>query len=138
MDPYFTVESAQSPGRVSFEVLQARLLAFVKHRIQNGEYTERGLARLLGISQPQIHNVLKGARSLQPALADRMLLRFGITILELLSDAELRDALAQPRAAFARAHTPEWEPRSPKPPRRIGPSSAASRRFDSLADEKAS
>lgn len=80
--------------RVTFELLGERLLAFVRLRINNGEYTERGLARILGVSQPQMHNVLKGARGLRPALADRFLRKFGITALELLTDAELNDAVS--------------------------------------------
>lgn len=62
-------------------------------RIQNGEYTERGLARLLGISQPQIHHVLKGIRRLQPEFADRIMARFGVTVLDLLEDGELNTEL---------------------------------------------
>ena len=41
-----------------------------------------------------MHNVLKGVRGLRPALADRFLRKFGITALELLSDAELEDAIS--------------------------------------------
>jgi plasmid maintenance system antidote protein VapI len=88
------VESDERLLRVTFELLGERLLAFVRLRIKNGEYTERGLARILGISQPQMHNVLKGVRGLRPALADRFLRKFGITALELLSDVELEDALS--------------------------------------------
>jgi hypothetical protein len=50
--------------KISFEALLERLIFAVNARIKNGEYTERGLARILGISQPQMHNVLKGARTL--------------------------------------------------------------------------
>ena len=78
---------------VTFGELQARLIAFVNMRIQNGEYTERGLARLLGISQPQIHHVLKGTRRLQPEFADRVMTRFGVTVLDLLQEAELTNEL---------------------------------------------
>jgi plasmid maintenance system antidote protein VapI len=88
------VESDGRLLRVTFELLGERLLAFVRLRINNGEYTERGLARILGVSQPQMHNVLKGARGLRPALADRFLRKFGITALELLTDAELNDAVS--------------------------------------------
>jgi plasmid maintenance system antidote protein VapI len=88
------VESDERLLRVTFELLGERLLAFVRLRIKNGEYTERGLARILGISQPQMHNVLKGVRGLRPPLADRFLRKFGITALELLSDAELEDAIS--------------------------------------------
>jgi plasmid maintenance system antidote protein VapI len=93
------VESDGRLLRVTFELLSERLLAFVRLRIKNGEYTERGLARILGVSQPQMHNVLKGARGLRPALADRFLRKFGITALELLTDAELNDAFSTRRLA---------------------------------------
>lgn len=88
------MESNQKVFAVTFTALQERLLTFVRLRIQNGEYTERGLARVMGISQPQIHNVLKGARALRPVLADRFLRKFGITALELVTDAELNAAVA--------------------------------------------
>jgi plasmid maintenance system antidote protein VapI len=88
------VESDARLLRVNFELLGERLLAFVRSRIKNGEYSERGLARILGVSQPQMHNVLKGARGLRPALADRFLRKFGITALDLFSDAELNDAIS--------------------------------------------
>jgi hypothetical protein len=86
------MESLPRLERVTFEVLQLRLLAVVKLRINNGEYTERGLARILGISQPQIHNVLKGLRRLQPELADRILCKFAITVLDLITIDELIEA----------------------------------------------
>ena len=41
--------------------------------IRNGYCSERSLARRVRVSQPQLHNVLKGARTLTPALADRIL-----------------------------------------------------------------
>lgn len=87
------MESVIRYEKVTFEVLQTRLLRFVILKIQGGEYTERGLARVLGISQSQIHNVLKGARRLQSALADRMLQKFSISALHLFSEAELAEAL---------------------------------------------
>jgi plasmid maintenance system antidote protein VapI len=77
--------------RVLFAVLQARLIRFLNLRIQNGDFTERGLARILGISQPQVHNVLKGARKLTPELADHLMCRFDMSVLDLLESAELSD-----------------------------------------------
>lgn len=44
---------------------------------------------MLRVSQPQLHNVLKGARKLHAPLADAMLLKFQTSILDLLSEAEL-------------------------------------------------
>lgn len=69
-----------------------RLIWFVNNRISNGDFTERGLARILQISQPQMHNVLKGVRKLTPELADHVLQCFGMTVLDLvdLSDLNLQ------------------------------------------------
>ncbi len=74
---------------LTFEALQARLIASVNARIHNGEFSERALARLVGISQPQLHNVLKGARRLHVPLADAFLAKLHISLLDLLSSEEL-------------------------------------------------
>lgn len=58
-------------------------------KIRNGEFTERGLARILGVSQPQLHNVLKGARPLKPEFADCLLRYFKIGVLDLVEAREL-------------------------------------------------
>ena len=60
----------------------------MKARIRNGEFSERALAGLFGVSQPQLHNVLKGQRKLQTSLADVMLSRFQISVIDLLSTSE--------------------------------------------------
>ena len=94
------MKSLSGLERVTFAVLQARLIAAFVNRIRNGDFTERGLARILGISQPQIHNVLKGVRKLQPELADRMMRVAGLTVLDLLHDDELyEEALSRDRVA---------------------------------------
>jgi plasmid maintenance system antidote protein VapI len=85
------VESNPSKRNVSFVSLQSRLIRFVNLRIKNGDFTERGLARLLGISQSQVHNVLKGARKLQPELADHLMSKLGVSMLDLLEVGELND-----------------------------------------------
>jgi predicted XRE-type DNA-binding protein len=82
---YFKVESNPSRRDVSFVALQARLIRLVNLRIKNGDFTERGLARILGISQSQVHNVLKGARRLQPELADHLMARLDMNVLDLLA-----------------------------------------------------
>jgi hypothetical protein len=90
---------------VTFGALQARLIRFVNDRISNGDVSERGLARMLRVSQPQIHNVLKGVRRLTPDLADNLLICFGMTVLDLLDTSELRTgsgAAAWPRHHRAR------------------------------------
>jgi len=73
---------------VFFTTLQARLIAYVNARIQNGEFSERALASLVGVSQPQLHNVLKGERNLHTPLADALLAKFRLSILDLLSPAD--------------------------------------------------
>jgi plasmid maintenance system antidote protein VapI len=83
------MESNFDPGKITFEILQRRLIKFINTRILNGDFTERGLAKIMGVSQPQIHNVLKGARRLQPELADRLIRKFGMTVLDLVDSHEL-------------------------------------------------
>lgn len=83
-------------------MLRTRLLQQVNLRIHNGEFTERGLARILGVSQSQTHNVLKGARLLQIQLADRILARLGISAVDLLNESELRGALRLKMAEWDR------------------------------------
>ncbi len=73
---------------LTFKAIHVRLLAFVNDRVQSGEFSERSLAGRLGVSQPQLHNVLKGARKLQIELADAMLAEFRISVLELLTKEE--------------------------------------------------
>jgi len=72
-----------------FELLQLRLIAHVQRRVHCGELTERGLARHTGISQPHLHNMLKGARVLSPQMADILLHYLHITLLDLLDENEL-------------------------------------------------
>ncbi len=93
------MESNTGKKNATFGVLQARLIQFVNTRIQNGEFTERGLARVLGVSQPQIHNVLKGARTLKPDLADRLLGKLGMDVTDLLKTAEMNEQIVLRHAA---------------------------------------
>jgi len=78
------LKSSLGEDPVTFAILQAVLIALLKTRINNGHFTERGLARILGISQPQLHNVMKGKRRLQTELADRILDKFGLSVLDLI------------------------------------------------------
>lgn len=55
-----------------------------KHYVTTGRITERGLARLAGVSQPHMHNVLKGIRHLSPASADRILAALGFALADVL------------------------------------------------------
>ena len=87
------MKSPSSVQKITFALLQSRLIDLVNGRIRNGEYTERGLARIVGVSQPQLHNVLKGARRLNPDLADKMLVKLGLTTLQLLKITELEEGV---------------------------------------------
>ena len=87
------MESNWSQQKVSFVALKSRLIHIVNTRIEKGDFTERGLARMLGISQSQVHNVLKGARKLKPELADHIISRLDMSVLDLLESSELRDQL---------------------------------------------
>jgi hypothetical protein len=67
-----------------FVELRSSLIAVLRARVRNGELTERGLARLVGVSQPHIHNVLKGARALSPELSDQILQHLRLSLLDLI------------------------------------------------------
>jgi hypothetical protein len=73
---------------MDFETLQRRLLARVRNRVQNGEMTERGLARMTGISQPHMHHILKGVRRLSVENADRILWQLNMSVMDLLEGGE--------------------------------------------------
>ncbi len=78
---------------IPFRELQARLIARIRHLIRNGESTERRMGKLVGISQPHIHHVLKGARNLTPPVFDLLLRQLGIAILDLYTGEELKEHL---------------------------------------------
>ena len=81
-----------------------------------GEVSERGLARLSNISQPHLHNVLKGVRTLSPEAADRLMRAMDITIPQVLWSGGGVDATQISAVPLLRA--------------RIGPGSTAS--FDAF------
>lgn len=61
-----------------------RLLESARSRVRSGEVTERGLARLCGMSQPHMHNVLKNIRALSPGAADRLMRALDLSVSKLL------------------------------------------------------
>ncbi|HLY18738.1 MAG TPA: helix-turn-helix transcriptional regulator [Bryobacteraceae bacterium] len=79
---------------MDFRLLQTRLLAQMRARVSNGEMTERGMARVTGVSQPHLHNVLKGARLLSIEMADQILHRLRIDLADLLAAGEEASAQA--------------------------------------------
>ncbi len=74
---------------VSFAILRNRLLDRLRRLVSNGEFTERGLARFLGVSQSHVHNVLNGFRALTPELFDTALSRLRIDLLDLCNEDEI-------------------------------------------------
>jgi transcriptional regulator with XRE-family HTH domain len=83
-------------------------VAVIKTRISKGEFTERGIARTSGLSQPQVHNVLKGARGLTPETADLLMEALNIAFLDLLSHGEVLRKIAMPPVGL-----PVFAPRKP-------------------------
>ncbi len=79
---------------MTFLEAQHRLLAELRTKVQNGQLTEREMARLTGVSQPHIHNVLKGVRNLSPEIADRILKTFHLSVLDFSSPNELHDRMS--------------------------------------------
>lgn len=69
---------------MDFRDLQHTLIADLRDRVRNGELTERGLARAVGISQPHIHNVLKGKRVFSLEKSDVILRRLSLDVRDLV------------------------------------------------------
>jgi plasmid maintenance system antidote protein VapI len=107
------VNPQPGPG---LEKLLHRLVRRLTALLTNGEFTERGLARLCGISQPHLHHILAGKRSLTPHVADAILASLGWGIETLISEEEL-DAILMARRQRGRASH-----RIPVISGRIGPS----------------
>ena len=77
-----------------FAELQQRLLEHLRLRVRNGELTERGLAKLVGVSQPHIHNVLKGHKILSRDICDRVLACLHMTVLDLIQSEAMAGYLS--------------------------------------------
>jgi hypothetical protein len=68
--------------------LQQRFVGLIRKRVRNGELTERGLARMVGISQPHMHNVLHGRRSFSLQTTDDMMRQLRVDVLDLIEPDE--------------------------------------------------
>jgi hypothetical protein len=79
--------------------IQDAFVEALRARVKNGEITERALAKLVGISQPHLHNVLKGVRRLSPGVMDRCLYQLRLSVFDLVDRTEL--------AAFLDSERPE-------------------------------
>lgn len=73
---------------MNFRDLQNRLTASLRERVHSGDVTERGLARITQVSQPHIHNVLKGKRYLSTEMADQVLRHLQIDVRDLIEPGE--------------------------------------------------
>jgi transcriptional regulator with XRE-family HTH domain len=73
---------------VTFKCLEHRFLCDLRERVRSGAVTERGLARMVGVSQPHIHNVLKGKRFFSLETADQVLQSLGVDVLDLIDPEE--------------------------------------------------
>lgn len=71
-----------------FQELHRRLVLLLWERVRSGELTERGLAKLTGVSQPHIHNVLKGRRLFSVEAADTILRELRLDVLDLVEARE--------------------------------------------------
>jgi AraC-like DNA-binding protein len=87
------------PGNAGFQNLRDRLIARIRLRIQNGEITERQVARQSGISQPHLHNALKGLRLLSFDMADVLMTHFRFSVLDLFDRQEIMDYLQRTHPA---------------------------------------
>lgn len=76
---------------MTFQDLQQRLVDELRLRVRSGIATERGLARLSGVSQPHLHHVLKGKRTFSIEKSDKVLRRLQIDLLHLILPDELRE-----------------------------------------------
>ena len=76
---------------MNFRELQRRLIAYLRTLIRSGDATERGLARMTGVSQPHMHNVLKGKRLLSLEMADQVLAQLHLDVLDFIEPGELME-----------------------------------------------
>jgi predicted transcriptional regulator len=74
---------------MTFSDLHQRLVDHLRQRVRSGEMTERGLARVTGVSQPHIHHVLKGKRLLTAITADQILGQLHMDVLDLIELEEV-------------------------------------------------
>ena len=80
------------PKQVTFERLQLNLIQHLRDRVHNGEVTERSLARITGISQPHLHNVLKGKRQLSIQKLDHVLSYLELDLLDLIQELDREES----------------------------------------------
>ena len=74
---------------MNFQTLHFRLTEYLRELVRSGELTERSLARITHVSQPHIHNVLKGKRLLSSQMADEILHRLHLDLTDMLRPEDL-------------------------------------------------
>lgn len=79
---------------MDFERLLNALLGELNRRVHNGLITERGLARVAGLSQPHVHHILSGKRRLTAPVADRLMAAASIDLGDLMATQITRHATA--------------------------------------------
>lgn len=112
---------------VTFSTLQRRMVAHLRTLMSNGELTERGLARMIGVSQPHMHNILKGVRPLSLEIGDQISGVLGISLLEFAESAELASVLEDRVAEDASARVVRAAPGQVSPYRGFPDLTAAER-----------
>lgn len=75
---------------VDFRELEHRLILYLQERVRSGEITERSLARVIGVSQPHLHNVLKGRHLFSLPMADKILRHLDLDLLDFIDPEERR------------------------------------------------
>ena len=73
---------------VDFEELQHRLVRHLRELVRGGAITERRLARVVNVSQPHLHNVLKGKHAFSTAMADKILRHLKLDLMDLIDPEE--------------------------------------------------
>ena len=71
---------------MNFSDIHIRLTEQIALRVKRGDLSERALAKRVGISQPHLHNVLKGKRCFSIETADLLMETLQMTILDLIRD----------------------------------------------------
>ena len=70
--------------QIGFVELRQLALSAIHHKISNGEFSERALARRARLSQPATHNLLHGKRTGQLETLDSLCSAADVRIAELI------------------------------------------------------
>jgi transcriptional regulator with XRE-family HTH domain len=73
---------------MNFQNMHERLAEHIATKVRNGEITERGLAKRAGISQPHLHNVLKGKRFFSLQSADLVMQELDLSVIDLIRETD--------------------------------------------------